>query len=138
VEEALAALGLKSPLGQNTNTENPASFLRLPAELRNRIYELVLIRNDTCPACDIEHAISKASTLNRAERTELFKGYARLVSPVLRRAEEPEYVLGEVAFDRYMKASINKRNIAWYCSQPALTRVCKSLREETLPRMSLS
>lgn len=80
-----------------------ANFMTLPPELRNRIYELVLIANNGIERPDGSFMIEIADT-----------------------SEEFEWSLGDDEIPSYYST------LAW-CQQPFLTRVSRQIRSETLP-----
>lgn len=79
-----------------------ANLMTLPAELRNRIYEFVLVADDGIECPDGSHTIECAEPSEESS----WKGH-----------------------EEYMPAYFG--TLTW-CTQPPLTRVCRELRAETL------
>ncbi|KAK3711207.1 hypothetical protein LTR37_009801 [Vermiconidia calcicola] len=101
-----------------------SGLFSLPAELRNEIYMLAgLIRPNTIPVT--ETAIHHIGQLRHAQKT-----YMADRSKKQRRALDQ----GNGGFDNYEdRETSTRREILPQTLQPALTRVCKQMRSETLP-----
>ena len=97
--------------------QDTSPLLRLPAETRNHIYELVVIDDDTldlntpvathpCPLEDDEDYWSYSNPYNHPCN--------------------PCHI-------HYHNCSLNRRFIQTLVTQPALTRTCRTIRQEALP-----